>query len=316
MNNIKNIKDFRFWCQPIIPLVYENELSYYEVLCRVKEKLNEVIKTVNTIYDSIIGDVNAIVDGLEERVDLKIEELENKMNQQLEQNRQDILALIAQMELQLKEQQDKINQQLEQQDIKIDNKILQLEQDVETQIALLKAWVNGNNTSILAYIDSEIQKVIDMIPTITSTQVINPITGKMEDVGTTIYMLSNLFRIFAEPAGNWDNRNYLTAGQFDELGITAWEWDIFGWDAVGSAGKRSWKEPVMSMRSPFNGEWDYYKDVINDLFEMHRTDAFTSAEWDNEEMVANYIDENMPNGHVFDWQGYLYFKERWNENND
>ena len=32
MNNLSN---FRFWCQKVLPLVYDDSLSYYEVLCKI-----------------------------------------------------------------------------------------------------------------------------------------------------------------------------------------------------------------------------------------------------------------------------------------
>ena len=38
---------FRFWCQKVIPLVYDESLSYYEVLCKVVNYLNNTIAGVN-----------------------------------------------------------------------------------------------------------------------------------------------------------------------------------------------------------------------------------------------------------------------------
>lgn len=38
------MKPFGFWCQKVLPLVYDESLSYYEVLCKVRDKLNELIK--------------------------------------------------------------------------------------------------------------------------------------------------------------------------------------------------------------------------------------------------------------------------------
>lgn len=48
MNN-EEIKQLRFWCQKILPLVYDDSLSYYEVLCKVSAKLNEVITGTNNL---------------------------------------------------------------------------------------------------------------------------------------------------------------------------------------------------------------------------------------------------------------------------
>lgn len=48
----KHIKPlFGVWCQKILPLVYDESLSYYEVLCRVQQKLNEVIESQNNLQD-------------------------------------------------------------------------------------------------------------------------------------------------------------------------------------------------------------------------------------------------------------------------
>ena len=41
------MKPFGFWCQKVLPLVYDDSLSYYEVLCKVRDKLNEVISYYN-----------------------------------------------------------------------------------------------------------------------------------------------------------------------------------------------------------------------------------------------------------------------------
>lgn len=46
---IGDIKKFRFWCQKVIPLIYDNSLSYYEVLCKVVDYLNKVIEDINEV---------------------------------------------------------------------------------------------------------------------------------------------------------------------------------------------------------------------------------------------------------------------------
>lgn len=41
-----------FYCQHVLPLVYDQSLSYYEVLCKIQAKLNEIIKTQNDLQDA------------------------------------------------------------------------------------------------------------------------------------------------------------------------------------------------------------------------------------------------------------------------
>lgn len=44
-NNISPLKGF--YCQKILPLTYDNSLSYYEQLCKTTHKINEVIQLIN-----------------------------------------------------------------------------------------------------------------------------------------------------------------------------------------------------------------------------------------------------------------------------
>lgn len=47
----KNLNTFKFWCQKILPLVYDDSLSYYEVLCKVVDYINQLIDN-----DKVIGE--------------------------------------------------------------------------------------------------------------------------------------------------------------------------------------------------------------------------------------------------------------------
>lgn len=48
------LRIFRFWCQKVLPLVYDDSLSYYEVLCKVIDYLNNMINNVNEISDDVV----------------------------------------------------------------------------------------------------------------------------------------------------------------------------------------------------------------------------------------------------------------------
>lgn len=47
-NSENSIPYFRYWCQKVLPLSYDDSLSYYELLNKVVVYLNNVIKDVNT----------------------------------------------------------------------------------------------------------------------------------------------------------------------------------------------------------------------------------------------------------------------------
>ena len=44
MNNFNNVTPLYYWVQKVLPLVYDDSLSYYELLGKVVEKLNDLIK--------------------------------------------------------------------------------------------------------------------------------------------------------------------------------------------------------------------------------------------------------------------------------
>lgn len=47
---MSDLKRFRFWCYKVLPLVYDDSLSYYEVLCKVVDYINKLIE-----QDKIFG---------------------------------------------------------------------------------------------------------------------------------------------------------------------------------------------------------------------------------------------------------------------
>ena len=72
----KPLTPFRFWCQKVIPLVYDESLSYYELLCKVIEYLNNTMADVNTAINDIMEINNYLTDpGIEALVDQKLDEM-------------------------------------------------------------------------------------------------------------------------------------------------------------------------------------------------------------------------------------------------
>lgn len=46
------LQDFQFWCQRVLPAVYDSSLSYYELLCKVVDYLNKTMQNVNVLNDN------------------------------------------------------------------------------------------------------------------------------------------------------------------------------------------------------------------------------------------------------------------------
>ena len=59
------VAPLRFWCQKVLPLVYDDSLSYYELLCKVVDYINNLIETDNDIIsdmDSMKSDLAVVKD--------------------------------------------------------------------------------------------------------------------------------------------------------------------------------------------------------------------------------------------------------------
>ena len=51
------LKPLRFWSQKVLPLVYDDSLSYYEVLNKVVAKINEVIEYVTVNIEPLVSEI-------------------------------------------------------------------------------------------------------------------------------------------------------------------------------------------------------------------------------------------------------------------
>lgn len=73
------IGPFRYWCQRVLPAVYGDEISYYEVLCIVRDKLNETIAQLNAQGENV-NDLIALYNSLQAQVDALAGEVEDVKN--------------------------------------------------------------------------------------------------------------------------------------------------------------------------------------------------------------------------------------------
>ena len=56
----KQLDCFKMWCQKVLPLVYDDSLSYYEVLCKVVDYINNLIESDK----EIVNDLNQLNDDM------------------------------------------------------------------------------------------------------------------------------------------------------------------------------------------------------------------------------------------------------------
>ena len=54
MGDYTELRPFRYWCQKVLPLVYDDSLSYMELLCKVVDYLNKTMHDVDTLHTDVV----------------------------------------------------------------------------------------------------------------------------------------------------------------------------------------------------------------------------------------------------------------------
>lgn len=81
MSNIKDLSFIRRTFLPVLPLVYDDALSYIEQLGKVTYKINEVIQAMNDLELDILGQANAYTDAKVEGLDARINGIISQVNE-------------------------------------------------------------------------------------------------------------------------------------------------------------------------------------------------------------------------------------------
>lgn len=82
MDTVSMLNKMSFYCQPILPLVYDESMSYYETLCKVVGQLNTTGETVNKLNEGLTGEIadrQAADTALDERLKV-LEATSNKIH--------------------------------------------------------------------------------------------------------------------------------------------------------------------------------------------------------------------------------------------
>lgn len=91
---------FRFWCHKVLPLVYDNSLSYYEVLCKIMKYLGDLIEDIDRMKENIQSLKDAFdalkyyVDNYFDNLDIQ-EEVNNFMQSLIESGELDDMLAVA-----------------------------------------------------------------------------------------------------------------------------------------------------------------------------------------------------------------------------
>ena len=86
LGNYKTLQPFRYWCQKVLPLVYDDSLSYYELLCKVVDYLNKTMEDVETLHGDVTN-LHTAYDELQSYVNnyFSTLDVQNEINNKLDE---------------------------------------------------------------------------------------------------------------------------------------------------------------------------------------------------------------------------------------
>lgn len=316
--DVSKIEAIRFMCHKVLPLVYDESLSYYEVLCKVADKLNVTIEAVNQLDDNVEALANSVnvlndrvtaianeINTFEQNVTNRFNALEAAINATVD-------AKMAEVDDKMAEVDSKLADALHQ----IDLMKAELQEYVERTVAELTEQVNRAIQEALdtldqrfrdfdyemrVYIKAQLQAYLDQIPEITSVIVWSPLSGKQEPIQKVIDDLYWKFNINALDCYEFDHLE-LTCGQLDKFmvhfiprGLTVWEW-------MNKAKEWVWVDHKLKMRNFFTGAHGLYKQNVrinNALLKM--SGSYTAQEFDTVGISADEYDALELSAYNYDW---------------
>lgn len=207
------IDNLRYWCHKILPLVYDDSLSYYETLCKTRAKLNEVIDSTNGLlaaWNTYKNDIDKAFGEYTAGLDKKFDDLSAKISRDFDDYKyrvnESIQDEFAEQERRLKAQDDKIAAQ--------DTQITAISDKVNTFIAeynqtiaqiptmvvdAVNAWLNDptHYDNIIADLAGSLQglKHFDTVADL-KTATFSQITGKEICVCENYYAGDGVFTMW------------------------------------------------------------------------------------------------------------------------
>ena len=305
---MRDLSKIKFYCQKVMPLVYDDSLSYVEVLYKVAYKLNEVIEDYNELKDycenlnTTLGEHDTRITSLEERMD---------------SFEADVMALFAQLQAQIYADVDEKLAEVDEKLSTIDGRIDALEAElrkqindleryllnlINTQLELFREELERNNVELKYWVEKELKEFLDNLPDVQNVLVISPISGIIMTIQSAIDEMADVFRKFyGLTAKEYDDLK-LTALQYDKYpvrgikrGLTATEYDFF-------ASRYILVDFAERVIHPKTGEMVNFRKVISFNTDLLKTSgSYTASEYDNKLLTASTYDGLELTAYKYDW---------------
>lgn len=225
-------------CQKVLPLTYDDSLSYYEMVCKLVAKCNEIIEQING-YDDVINElrealvdisdmkiaidrINATIDTINSRIDEQdiviksVDEYAKALGKRVDANEESINAL-TQMIANFNTNVDKKLEALEK---KLTDLFNSFTADFTDELQMLQLKVNQMKVNLQSQIDVLRERLDEL-----DTDVINPWHDNLDRISQAqnVKLIYNDLADEVPTARDYCKLN-LSAEDYSKFGLTAMEY--------------------------------------------------------------------------------------------
>lgn len=249
--------------------------------------LGFLIKRYNELYN-MYSSINAVVEELQDALKNLPQSIQQEVNRQLSVAMQNVYNILNEYDERISNAENSVNNMRD----RVNNIELQINSLIK-QIAQVLGFIEHYTDAIGEKVYNQLKELVeqwskDLPP------VICPVDGNLESISVA---LQHIFAYYNQgiSAADYDNL-VLTAQEYDEMRITAGKYDGFAYQIFK-------ERRVCTMVSPFTGQIDYIRNVVNRLVDFHRKGisaekydllSLTAQSYDNENITAYVYDFNNP----------------------
>ena len=304
MWNPSEVKKARCFYRPVLPISYDDSLSYLEQICQLVYKVNELLDLYNDIPDFVKDEIAKSISEFE----AKLNEFEGLILQEFANYKIETNAALNDIRKWVVEQNDatlgEVDKRFSEISGELDEKLKQVIFDVEIIVTELDKTVK----TYLVNIENEISDLRNQIAELKlkAFPIYNPTTDKIDSIENTVKNVYDADRESAYTATEYDAFG-LEAKDFDALGTDATYLDFEGGALVVGGIDFYHLIPKLSMYSPFTGVVEKIWKILD--FAITRTlkgNAYLATEYDALELEATDYDALEVTAYEFDFEGKTY----------
>lgn len=280
MSSLDAIRRFPY-CQKVLPATYDDSLSYYESICKLVTKMNEIITELNAI------DPESILELVDDRVDERLVDLNKQMQNLTDRVNQVMGSVTSALEKYNNEVTMEMHRQLTEMTVLL-----------STQLAALRIYVNNQDNMILSELRYQIELLKNQLPELTTVYVYSPFSSQIVDIQTAINEIWDNIKVYSLTANEYDDMKW-TAEQYDGFQLTAYQYDYYSRRFI-------WKDPNFYMTDVWTGEQIHTKEELDKLATLHKVNSLIAGQYDALAFTVSQYELNSFTAEEYDWNSKNY----------